>query len=507
MGAFDQQLDQSNHDKAQPQPLPLMAERSSQADFPVEAMGPILGGAVKATVDYAYVPASIAAQSVLSACSLALQGHFDVRLPVGQVRPISLFIVTVADSGDRKSTSDDYVTRPIREFERELEDQNVNQKAEAALAQSAWDEAKKAATQANKSRGREAIEQAYRDLGPRPEGPAEPTIIIRTGSTQGLVKRFIATRPSLGLMSDEGGSWLGGYGMTEDNRLATISTLSDFWDGKTVQALTSGEGYTALRGRRLTFHMMVQPIVAAKLLGDAEAQGQGFLSRLLVAHPDSLAGKRFIDPNRRPDADLTDAMQVYHERMCAIVRADLPVVEGTLILQPRVLELNDEARLLWYGFYNDIEKRLGPEGDLQCIKGFVGKLPEQAARLAANMAVFELGIRVQHVDAFTMQRGIQLAEFYMGEALRLFSQASPSQQLQDAQMLSDWLRDVWKENFISVQAISQRAPNRIRRGGDYIRSLIDVLVRHEHLSELLPDSREVAGKRCRSVWRVQVRNV
>jgi hypothetical protein len=57
-----------------------------------------------------------------------------------------------------------------------------------------------------------------------------------------------------------------------------------------------------------------------------------------------------------------------------------------------------------------------------------------------------------------------------------------------------------------VQAIAQSGPGKLRKGGDHIRSLIDILVRHEHLSDQLPDGGMVSGKKCRTVWRVQVRD-
>jgi hypothetical protein len=504
MGAFEGQFAKPEH--AEPQPMPLMADRGTQAEFPVDALGPLIGGAVRATVEHAVVPPSLAAQSALGACSLALQGYFNVQLPRGQYRPITLFLVTVAESGDRKSTSDDLLISPVAEFERELADRCAKQQAESAIAQQAWDEAKKAATHRSKNKGREALEEAYRELGSRPEGPLEPTIIVRTGTTQGLLKRFITTRPSLGLMSDEGGSWIGGYGMTDDNRLNTIATLSDFWDGKTVQMVTAGEGYTPLRGRRLTFHMMVQPIVASRLLGDAEAQGQGFLSRLLVTHPESLAGTRFVDPTQEPSADGVRALGAFHDRLGQIIRAKLPVEDGTQILRPRALPMSANAKLMWWGFYNSIEGRLGPDGDLQGVKGFVGKLPEQAARLAAILTAFERGSEATEIDAEALSRGIKLAEFYLSEAVRLFGKGSSNTLMEDAQLLSDWLRDVWPENLISVQSIAQKGPGRVRQGGDYIRSLVDILVRHEHLSEQLPGGGMVSGKKCRVAWRVQVRN-
>lgn len=486
------------------QPLDIMPEKGKQAEYPIEALGPVLAGATAACVDHAYVPVSIAAQSCLAAISLAVQGHFDVQLPTGQVRPTSLDLVTIAESGDRKSTSDDYMMAPVWTYQEKLEENYLSRKGDAAIAQSAWDESKKAITNKKKNDGRAALEAAYRDLGPRPESPPDPTIVVRSGTTQGLVKRYIAGRPSMGLMSDEGGSWLGGYGMTEDNRLMTISLLSDFWDGKPVQINTVGEGFTALKGRRLAFHLMIQPILAGRLLGNAEAQGQGFLSRLLVAAPDSIAGTRFVDPDQRQGAEHRKAVEDFRERLTVILEAPLPVVDDTPVLKPKVLKFSTQARLMWWAFYNALEARLGPGGDLEEVKGFVGKLPEQAARLAANVGVFEHGYHLQELDATTLARGIKLAEFYLSEAVRLFGKPSLDATARDAQHLSDWLRDKWTENLIDVTAISQNVvPTSIRKGADYIKSLIEVLVRHDHLTEVQGGG-HVSGRKVRLAWRVQV---
>lgn len=487
---------------ARPQPIPLMADKGRQAEYPVDALGPVLAGAARATVDSAFVPMSIAAQSILAACSLAVQAHFDVQLPTGQVRPTSLFLVTVADSGDRKSTSDDQVMAPIWQYQEQLEEIHATKRGDALLAQSAWDESKKATTQRLKNQGKDALEEGYRQLGQRPDGPIDPTIVIRSGTTQGLLKRFITSRPSLGLMSDEGGSWLGGFGMTEDSRLLTIATLSDFWDGKTVQMNTGGEGFTALRGCRLTFHLMIQPVLSSKLLGNAETQGQGFLSRLLVSHPESLAGTRFVNPEDRDRPEYMAAVTAYRDRLSAIITAELPMKPDSRMLQPRTIGLSAEAKKMWWAFYNSIERRLGPDGDLSQVKGFVGKLSEQAARLAANIAVFHHGVRLTEIDATMLARGIALAEFYLSEAVRLFGQAAPNGPIEDAQLLSEWLATKWEENLVSVTAIMQRGPARVRQGGDYVRSLIDILVRHDHLSQRLPDGGMVSGKKVRDAWRV-----
>ena len=56
--------------------------------------------------DKVQAPIAICAQSVLAAATLAVQGRADVQLPTGQSRPISGYFITVAGSGERKTSAD-----------------------------------------------------------------------------------------------------------------------------------------------------------------------------------------------------------------------------------------------------------------------------------------------------------------------------------------------------------------------------------------------------------------
>ncbi|MBY8335189.1 YfjI family protein [Qipengyuania pacifica] len=488
---------------ARPEPAPLMPDRGTQQPFPTGYLEDTMRLAVEGISKLAFVPHSLAAQSILSACSLAVQPHFNVLLPTGQIRPLSLFMVSVAESGDRKSTSDQYAMQAVSNFETDLRADFLDRKADALIQQAAWDEAKKQATQTHKKNGRHALEEAYRALGPRPEGPVEPGIVIRKGTTQGLLKRFLHGRPSLGLMSDEGGSWLGGYGFTDDNRLETIATLSDFWDGTPVHILTAGEGHSVLEGKRLTFHLMIQPSIAGRLLGNAEAQGQGFLSRLLVSHPESLAGTRLVDPDAGRDPAALQAVAEFEERLGQIVRAAMPMDIDTHVLSPETLKLDPRATKLWWSFYNSIERELGPDGKYQSVKGFVGKLSEMAARIAGNLTVFAEGIRADTIGEQQMLKGIKLAEFYLSEALRLFGKAAMPQHIENAQLLSDWLAEKWTEPFISATDASRLGPTALRSRTDDIKEALEVLARHDHVV-LMPNGAEVKGKKRQVAWRVIV---
>jgi hypothetical protein len=103
-------------------PMPLFPPLPPAEPFPVNALGPVLSRAAAAISRKVQVPEAIAGQSVLAAAGLAAQVHADVMLPYGQKRPLSLFLATVAASGDRKSTADNEALWPIRKYEQALKE-------------------------------------------------------------------------------------------------------------------------------------------------------------------------------------------------------------------------------------------------------------------------------------------------------------------------------------------------------------------------------------------------
>ena len=102
-------------------PRPLRRELSPAKPFPIDALGQVLGAATRAIIDKVQCGDAIAACSVLAAASLVVQAHADVVQPAtGRARPLSLYIYTVAASGDRKSAADHEALSPIRAREQAL---------------------------------------------------------------------------------------------------------------------------------------------------------------------------------------------------------------------------------------------------------------------------------------------------------------------------------------------------------------------------------------------------
>ncbi|MCV6240244.1 YfjI family protein [Pseudomonas aeruginosa] len=80
---------------------------------------PLLKSAVDEAEAIMKSPRELIFFGALTAVSIAVQGLFDVRKPTGQCAPVSLMLLVLADSGERKSSSGNIFLDPVREFQRD----------------------------------------------------------------------------------------------------------------------------------------------------------------------------------------------------------------------------------------------------------------------------------------------------------------------------------------------------------------------------------------------------
>lgn len=92
-------------DAAPREKRPLHRSVPPSPAFPMRALGP-LREAVEAVAARTQAPVALCAQSVLAGTTLAAQPHADVALPTGRPHPLSNLFLTVAASGERKTSTD-----------------------------------------------------------------------------------------------------------------------------------------------------------------------------------------------------------------------------------------------------------------------------------------------------------------------------------------------------------------------------------------------------------------
>jgi hypothetical protein len=473
-----------------------MRELPPADPFPVDALGDVLGSAARAIHDRVRAPLAICGQAALATATLAVQGHANIELPTGHTKPLSSYFVSVAATGERKSTADDEAQWPVRKREAVLREDFVDERLEYENDKTAWEEARDAAVK--KAGGdRARIKQALDMLGPAPLPPLEPILACGEPTYEGLCKLLAVGHPSVGIFTAEGGQFIGGHGMDDKAKLRTISGLSRLWDGTPIDRVRALDGFTVLPGRRVAMHLMAQPDVAAIWLGDRLLIEQGLLSRVLVTAPDPASGTRMF---KKPLAESDAAIKRYGALLLESFERPLPLAEGARNeLAPRGVPFSSGAERLWVAFHDHVEKRLAPGDELEPVRGLGNKLPEHAARIGAVLTLVD-NIEAGEVGSSEMEAGIALAQHYALEALRLFAASRVSDDLRVAQQLLTWLHTTWPEPLVSLPDIYQRGPNPIREA-TCARHAVSILEKHLHLFAV-PGGALVSGVFRREAWRI-----
>jgi len=477
-------------------PRPLRRAIAEPNPFPVNALGPFYWPTL-AIVDKIQCPPAIAALSVLGVASLAIQAHADVVLPrTGHVKPLSLFLVSIGESGERKSAADNEAKRAINDYERDLTLAYELELPAYRNARDAW-ESERQAILRNKNMNA-ALKSSALDHLIEPQAPLTPMLTCPEPTFEGLCQLFFTGHGALGLFSDEGGHFVGGHALSEDTRLRTAAGLSSLWDGSPIKRVRAAkDGSYVLPGRRLAMHLMLQPNVAAGLLSDPILKDQGLLSRILVSYPQSTAGTRF---QKEANAHAQASLEGFTKALASIVRYKPMSAPGKRNeLTPRHLQFDPASHQMWCSFADKVESELARFGKYESIKGLANKLPEHAARLAGIMALYQ-NFYATHISVDSLRRGITLAEHFACEALRLFDAGLVRAEIALAESLLEWLTNRWIEPHVSTRVIQRIGPNGIR-DAKAAQGAIATLVEHGWLSKAQPGTL-VEGVSVREAWKI-----
>lgn len=486
------------------EPQPLLREIPEGAAYPVEALGP-LRAVVEAVQDITQAPVAIAAQSALSIASLAVQGFANVEMLGGGDVPCALFCLTIAESGERKSSCDRLLMRGVRSYEAEQTIAYQVAVNEHAVALEIW--AAKRKRLMNEVAGKDMVkatkaEADLRALGPEPRPPLLPNLTAQEPTFEGLLKLYQAGRPALGLFSDEAGGFIGGHAMNSDNRLKTIAGLSQLWGGDEVNRIRAGDGASSLPGRRLAMHLMAQRIAARPLMADPQASGQGFLARFLITEPPSAIGTR-LRRGHRPESET--AIADFNARLSTIFNTLMPTGENPQELTPPLLPLSKGAIELLWRFYEVVEREQAPGGTFEFIRAFASKAAEQAVRIAGVQSLWH-NLNAIEITPEAMARGVRLAQFHLGEAKRLAEAGLVSQETERAEMLRMWLLEKWPYDDVVPSEIINKGPNALRERAKLDQPL-KLLVKAGWLVPLR-EGAKVRGKARKEAYRiVRPRNV
>lgn len=478
--------------------------------FPVEYLPDAMRGAVEALEYHVQAPRSLCAHSILSAAMLCCQGLADVHVEgLPTTRPLSLFMLAVAVSGERKSACDDLALVAVAKAEAQLRAENIEEVREYKASHAAWEAEKKKVERDGKI-SHDERRQRLRELR-EPDVPMAPVIRAKEPNLEGLLNLLQIGRGSIGILTSEGGQFLGGHGMGQEAKTRTVTGLSELWDSGSAQRVRARETLF-LVGCRVGISLAAQPRVASALLGDELAKDQGFVGRFLVTMPDSRIGLRQI---RATDPNADDRLAEFHNLCRRCLSAGLPLREGTRNqLEPPTLRLAPDAAALWRQFAQKVEDECAPGGPWVPVRSAALKMAENVARIAAILTVFQVPEIARPsritgaareleaaITGETMAAAVKVGMFYLAEALRLTGHAILDPEIRAQNDLADWITERHKPGDLTALSIVQKkAPSHLRTDAETLLRRIEALVGFGHLEPA--GKQKIDEKTYRQTYRV-----
>lgn len=430
---------------------------ASPCPFPNVFAVPLLNAVISEIQNNIQAPRGLIFSTALASISVVIQGLVDVRKPSGQVVPTSLMLLTIADSGERKSTIENILMIPIREHEK-LQSVTYQERLSAwDVKKNIWETQKKAILKCvSKSfeRGEASHEEELLLLEHEKTKPTKPKkfkIIYEDATSEALFYGLHQNLPSAGLMSSEGGSILsaGAFG--------DLAKQNAIWSGDTVTVDRKSTDSFKLEGVRLTVAIMAQESALKSFMdkrGD-QARGSGLLARFLVCHPISTQGYR----TQYNGTQSWEHRDKYNNRLADLVKQNIE-----LLLNPdrekKIIEFSPAARDRWLETFNFIEAEIRPGGRLEGAGDHASKLADNIARMAALLHHYE-GFEGD-ISLDTLEVAILVCKCYSDEFMRIFT--APSQLESDSYELRSWLSHVAYDGrrYIRKNHILQYGPGSIR---------------------------------------------
>ncbi|MGU5760180.1 YfjI family protein [Aeromonas hydrophila] len=449
-------------------------------ELPVHVLPDELQKVIRYVQQETQAPSGLIASAVLGVMALACQDLFDIA-PKDKLRfPISLYQVVLAESGERKSTVDKLLMKPVRDLEGELEVRYQEDNKRHDVAMYSWQVEQKALKKAferaviNREPSEKHKQQLEACLASKPAAPLRKRLLLND-VTRAAVKQALGKGwPSLVLLSDEAGSILSGQ-LLHDTPL-----LNSLWGAQAIEIDRATSDTFRIEDARFGAMLMVQPGLFKEYITrqGRRARASGFFARTLLCQPTSTIGGRIHDPQRSfPCAPVSDNhLEWFHARI--LERLEQSFQRREKSADRICLVLSPEAAHRWVTEYNRIESMCGQGNALYDYSDYASKQLEHVARIAGVLEAFVTGNVV--VSEHTMYTAIKLASYYLDSFIHLMADDALPEYMEDMVLLETWLQNNhWRFDFrgIPKNYLLKYGPNRLRSRERLNRALDNLLIK------------------------------
>jgi len=416
--------------------LQAMEEEPTIPLFPTHALPEPLQEFVSRQREALGCPEVFLALPVLAVTSTAIGNTHRVQVREGWQEPCIVWSLVVGRSGTMKTIAHEKATEPLDKYQGEAFSQYENELSTFETMHEVWehDNAKQKKNHATFS-------------APEPE-PMEPTVerVVVSDTTMEALARTLSENPRGVLVDrDEASGWF--------ESLNQYKSGGD--DGSKFLELFRGKAFTVDRVSRNTLHVnkpfvsfcgTIQPSTLRRTMTKRN-RDNGTMARFLIAFPES--------PPKQWNTCTTSlpATEAYDQLIRRLL-ANEQRMDDYGRPEPTIVSLSEEAREVFKVWYDKHNK--GLQGQPENIRATWSKLEAYVPRLALLFClVSELDIPPATVDVDSMQRAIEVVDWFKQEAQRIEALVDMDEETENLQALVDLIRS--KDGIMSARELQQKS--------------------------------------------------
>ncbi len=464
-----QAIDKLKHELYEPRwSTPIPFDEIKLPSFPVDALPAPLCDWVKAVAENTETPIDMAAVCALAVLSCALQGKFIVHAKSGYDEPLNLYILIIANSGERKSPIVRMMTRPIYQYE-DRENRRRQELMEADQANlSSWKKQIDMLERDGKIDEASKLRAKCRELE---HNRVKPLRLIADDITAEALTSLLAENKGLmTIISTEGGLFDTLAGRYSNN--ISIDTLLKAYSGDRIRVDRKGRESEVINDPALTMLLSAQDNVLEGLMGNEIFKSRGLTARILYCRPKSKMGTRHFDTPELPKELKVEYMKL----ILALLEIPSPA-NGV----PQRIRLSPSAYHHIKEFFDWLEPQL--VDNLEHMDGWGAKFIGNTLRIAGLIHCVQYKETASEIamSPSTTKQAIRIAKYFLQHALCAYSIMGADKALRGAKRILKRLQGQDKRELTRYQ-IHRLCRGEFPRVEDTIPS-IELLIEYGYLKE------------------------
>lgn len=375
------------------------------------------------------------------------------------ITPLCIYTMTVADPGERKSSSLKAFTNAILDYKTEENKRRARKIKEEAAELKVIETRIKKYERGNRNAGNENTYKA--DLLEYEEKKSKRTkqipLALTDATPEAIIKELLNNNGKACVLSSESGIIDIMKGLYSNGK-SNIDVLLQGYNGDKLSKSRANGDKIEIQHPLITIGTMAQPSKFNELLHNSKLSSEGLTSRFLFSFPGSLAGSLKVDGEPIPE----ETQAAYNAIISKLMKIQEPGENG----EPVTLTLNEKALLLADDYFDKIEKMRGPDGlfrNGEFSQFFGSKHYEKFLRIAGilHLAMHDI---YEPINEDTILKASRFSDWTIEQARRIINETATESEPERRQ--KELIRKLCKK-YENGEAFSDRAAKQSYRKGFY----------------------------------------